>query len=135
MKYLKSKNAIVQSKAETSLASLIQQRIRWAAKTSAYKNTFGKFVGLLVLIMNALIVVTLFLSVFGLFNWLYFAGILVLKLLIDYLLLSKSAKLFNQASLLNSYFFSGLLYPFFSVFIAFKALFSTYKWKGRSFKK
>ena len=135
VKYLKSNKAIVHSKAETSLSALIQQRIRWAAKASTYKNTFGKFVGILVLLMNALIVVTLFLSVFGLFNWLYFVGVLILKLSIDYLLLSKSAKFFNQASLLNSYFFSGLLYPFFSVFVAFKAMFSKYKWKGRSFKK
>lgn len=135
VKYLKSNKAIVQSKAETSLSALIQQRIRWAAKASAYNNTFGKFVGLMVLLMNALIVVTLFLSVFGLFNWLYFVGVLILKLSIDYLLLSKSAKFFNQTSLLNSYFFSGLLHPFFSVFVAFKAMFSKYKWKGRSFKK
>lgn len=135
VKYLKSKNAIVYSKAESSLSGLIQQRIRWAAKTSNYKSTFGKFVGLLILLMNALIVIVLFLSVFGIFNWLYFIGFLVLKLFMDYLLLSKSAKLFNQTNLLNNYFFSGLLYPFFSVFVAFKAMFSKYKWKGRSFKK
>jgi len=135
VKYLKSKNAIVYSKAESSLSGLIQQRIRWAAKTSNYKSTFGKFVGLLILLMNALIVIVLFLSVFGIFNWLYFIGFLVLKLFMDYLLLSKSAKLFNQTNLLSNYFFSGLLYPFFSVFVAFKAMFSKYKWKGRSFKK
>jgi len=135
VKYLKSKNSIVYSKAENSLSNLIQQRIRWAAKTSNYKNTFGKFVGSLVLLMNALIVITLFLSVFGLFNWVYFVGFLILKLSVDYVLIAKSAKFFSQTSLLSSYFFSGLLYPFFSVFIAFKAMFSKYKWKGRSFKK
>lgn len=135
VKYLKSKKAIVHSKAETSLSALIQQRIRWAAKTSAYKNTFGKFVGLLVLLMNVLIVITLFLSVFGLFNWLYFVSLLILKLSVDYVLLAKSAKFFNQTNLLSSYFFSSLLYPFFTVFVAFKAMFSKYKWKGRSFKK
>jgi len=135
VKYLKSKNAIVYSKAENSLTNLIQQRIRWAAKASAYNNTFGKFVGLLVLLMNALIVTTLFLSFFGLFNWFYFIGVLILKLSIDYLLVFNSAKFFNQTNLLNNYFFSSLLYPFFSVFVAFKSMFSKYKWKGRSFKK
>lgn len=135
VKHLKSKNAIVHSKAENSLSSLIQQRIRWAAKTSSYKNTFGKFVGLLVLVMNALIVLTLFLSILDLFNWLYFIGILAVKLSVDYLLLFKSANFFNQRSILNTYFFSSLIYPFFTVFVAYKAMFSKYKWKGRSFKK
>jgi len=135
VKYLKSKKAVVYSKTETSLSALIQQRIRWAAKTSTYKNTFGKFVGLVVLMMNLLIVATLFLSVFGLFDWLYFIVFLISKQLIDYLLLSKSAKLFNQTQALNLYFFSSLIYPFFTVFVAFKAMFSKYKWKGRSFKK
>jgi cellulose synthase/poly-beta-1,6-N-acetylglucosamine synthase-like glycosyltransferase len=135
VKHLKSTSAIVYTKAESSLSNLIQQRIRWAAKTTAYKNDFGKFVGITVLFMNALIVITLFLSVFGLFNWLYFVSVLVIKLSIDFLLLSKSAKFFSQTNLLNNYFFSGLLYPFFTVFIAFKAVFSKYKWKGRSFKK
>ncbi|WP_239021916.1 glycosyltransferase family 2 protein [Pontimicrobium aquaticum] len=135
VKYMKSKNAIVFTKVETSLSDLIQQRIRWASKTSTYKNAFGKFVGLLVLLVNALIVITLFLSVFGLFYWLYFVAVLILKLSVDYILLYKSVNFFNQKHLLNNYFFSGLLYPFFVVFIAFKAMFSTYKWKDRSFKK
>ncbi|WP_347924001.1 glycosyltransferase [Pontimicrobium sp. SW4] len=135
VKYLKSTNAIIFTKAETSLSALIQQRIRWTAKTSTYKNTFGKFVGILVLTMNSLVVTTLFLSIFGLFSWLYFTIFLTSKLAMDYLLLSKSTRFFNQTNLLNNYFFSGLLYPFFTVFVAFKAMFSKYKWKGRSFKK
>lgn len=133
--YLKSEKAIVYTDAEASLSALIQQRIRWAAKSSAYSNTFGKLVGLLVLLMNVLIVATLILSVLGLFKWLYFVTILALKLAVDYLLLYKSAKFFNQSKALNVYFFSGLIYPFFSVFVIYKALFFNYKWKGRSFKK
>ncbi|MBT8259919.1 MAG: glycosyltransferase, partial [Bacteroidia bacterium] len=42
--YLKSYNAVVSTKPETSLKALIQQRVRWAAKSSNYTNWFGKLV-------------------------------------------------------------------------------------------
>ena len=42
--FLKSKKSIVSTKPEPTLNKLIQQRIRWASKTSATNNWFGKLV-------------------------------------------------------------------------------------------
>lgn len=133
--YLKSRAAIVETNPEASFSKLIQQRIRWAAKTSSYSNFFAKVVGLIVLIMNAIIVCSLLLTIFGLIVWWHFIIILLLKQLIDYSLISRSAKFFNRTKALNAYFFSSLLYPFVSVYIAIKSVFSNYQWKGRTFKK
>ena len=135
VKYLKSKEAIVTTRPQPSLHGLIQQRVRWAAKGSAYNNLFGKGVGLLILLMNAAVLAAFFLSFIGVFNVLYSIGLLILKLGVDYLLLYRSADFFNQLQSLRYYIFSAVFYPFFSTFVATYAMFNGYKWKGRYFKK
>ncbi len=133
--YLKSEQATVTTKPQPTIKHLISQRIRWAAKTSAYNNWFGKLAGLIVLLMNALIIASLLLSIIGVFNvkiWFY---ILFIKFNIDLLLIYKSVVFFNRKDVLKSYLFGFLLYPFFSVYIAFISFFIDYKWKGRRFKK
>ncbi|PKQ43754.1 glycosyltransferase family 2 protein [Confluentibacter flavum] len=133
--YLKCDNAIVTTKPQESWKELLMQRIRWAAKTSAYNNGFGKLTGLIVLSMNALIVTALLLSLINMFNAKTLLYILVIKLYLDFLLIYKTASFFNQRSVLKSYLAGFLVYPFFSVFIAFLSIFNGYTWKGRTFKK
>ena len=66
--YLKCEKAIVTTQSQTTWSHLTSQRIRWAAKTSAYNNWFGKLTGLIVLLMNALIIIGLILTLIGLLN-------------------------------------------------------------------
>jgi biofilm PGA synthesis N-glycosyltransferase PgaC len=133
--YLKSEHAIVFTKAQPTWDSLFSQRVRWAAKTSAYNNWFGKITGLIVLLMNALIISLGLLTVFGAFNLKAFIYLVIIKFNIDFFLIYKSALFFNQKSVLRSFIVGFLFYPFFSVYITFVSVFSNYKWKGRTFKK
>ncbi len=133
--YLKCEQAIVTTEPQTSWTHLISQRLRWAAKTSAYNNWFGKLTGIIVLIMNALIITTILLTLIENFNFKILLYIFFIKLNIDFYLIYKSATFFNQKDILRWFIFGFILYPFFSVYIAFTSLFSNYKWKGRSFKK
>ncbi|MFD0990179.1 glycosyltransferase [Mariniflexile jejuense] len=133
--YLKCELAIVLTKAQPSLKTLISQRIRWAAKTSHYNNWFGKFTGLIVLLKNALIITLLLLTIIGSYNLKVFLYVLIIKFNIDFFLIYKSAVFFNKKGALRSYIVGFLVYPFFSVYVAFISLFSSYKWKGRTFKK
>ena len=133
--YLKSKDALVYSQPELSFTSLIHQRMRWAGKTSAYRNTFAKGIALSIFMMNFIIVLGYFLAVFGLFQWTVLISILLIKLIVDVLLIRKSAKLFEQLNYLKYYPLSAIFYPFFSVFIVFLSLVTKYNWKGRRFKK
>src|SRR5690606_17033911 len=59
--FLKCLEAIVFTQPQPDITSLISQRIRWAAKTPAYKSAFAKITGLLVLLMNLLLVISTFL--------------------------------------------------------------------------
>ncbi|MDO5987461.1 glycosyltransferase [Flavivirga amylovorans] len=133
--YLKCDKAIVKTQSQPSWNDLISQRIRWAAKTSAYNNWFGKFTGLIVLLMNALVIATLLLTILHVFNFKIWIYILMIKFSIDFLLIYKSAHFFNQKPVLRHFVFGFIMYPFFSFYIAFISLFRTYKWKGRTFKQ
>ncbi|MEM5539145.1 glycosyltransferase [Olleya sp. AS48] len=133
--YLKNNQAIVTTKPQSNLKNLTSQRVRWASKTSNYKNNFAKTVGLLVLLMNASLVIGLLLVTLGLFALKPFAYLFFIKVAIDFILIYKACQLFNKEELLKHYLWSCFIYPFFSVYIAFISMFTTYKWKNRTFKK
>lgn len=135
VQFLKDTQAVVITKSENSWKKLIAQRIRWAAKTSTYNNWFGKFTGIIVLLMNFLVLLSLVLSVFGLLKANMVFYMVFVKFNIDTFLIYKTATFFNQKEVLRSFLLSFLLYPFFSVYVAFLSLFTGYKWKDRSYKK
>lgn len=133
--YLKCELATVFTKTQPTWNALLSQRVRWAAKTSAYNNWLGKFTGLVVLLMNALIIALLTLTIIDAFNLKVFIYLVIIKFNIDFFIIYKSALFFNQKGVLKSFIISFIYYPFFSVYVAFISMFSSYKWKGRVFKK
>ena len=133
--FLKSEHSIVQTKPQNNWSDLVAQRKRWAAKTSSYNSVFGKLTGVLVLLMNAVIICAILFTLIGELSPKILAYILVIKSSVDFLLLFKTSRFFNQEKHLASFVFSSLLYPFFNVYIACVSLFTSYKWKGRAFKK
>lgn len=135
VKYLKSKEVIVKTNTEKIFSDMVNQRIRWATKTTSYKNFFGKFVGLSVLLMNILILTLLLLTVFNVIAWPFLAIALFSKILIDFLLLVPAALFFEQQYSLRNYFLSSFFYPFYNTFIGILSLTKTYEWKGRKFSK
>ena len=135
VRYLKCEHAIVTTQPESTWKNLKHQRMRWAAKTSAYKNWFGKFVGIIIFLMNGGLMVFGLMTLIGIIKWKVFFYILIIKFAIDTLLLFKTALFFNQKESLKSYPLSFFLYPLFSVYIVFISVFKTYKWKGRPYTK
>lgn len=133
--YLKSKDAIVITKAQPNAENLIAQRVRWASKASAYQNSFGKITGLVVILMNMMIVSLVVLSITNLISYKILMYVLLIKFYIDLLLIYKSVEFFEQKDILKTYIPSFFLYPVFSVYVAFLSMFSDYKWKTRTYKK
>ncbi|MFT4780437.1 MAG: biofilm PGA synthesis N-glycosyltransferase PgaC [Psychroserpens sp.] len=133
--YIKSKDIVVSTNPESNFKSLKSQRVRWASKTSNYNNGFSKLTALVVLFMNALLVCLPLLCFSGIISVKVFLYTCVIKFLIDFLLIFKTARFFDQGQFLSSYFLSCLLYPFFSVYVAFISIFKGYKWKGRGYGK
>lgn len=130
--FLKSKEAIVSTFPVKSWNSLINQRVRWASKTSSFKDYKVKLIGLLVFLINLLVI----------YNFFYFNNLLfiflpiILKIGIDLCLFLPTINFYHhKKTFYKWYLFCGFFYPFFSVYIVFKALSSNYNWKGRNFKK
>ena len=133
--YLKSRKAVVTTNPTSSIHNLVQQRMRWASKTSRYKNWFAKMVGVFVLLGNVVCIAFIPFVLFNIVNVRIAIALFAIKFCIDFLILFKTARFFKQETLLLSYIFSSLIYPFFSVYIAFKSTLKSYEWKGRTFRK
>lgn len=133
--FLKSKLALVTTFPVKSWKKLINQRMRWAAKSSSYKLIFGKFVGLLVLLMNLSSIASLLFLFWSQENSFIFIFIIISKITIDFLLIKNISTFYIESKKIKNYLFASILYPFFSVFIFFKTLFGKYYWKERMFKR
>ena len=133
--YLKSNDVVVITYPAKHISQLIQQRLRWASKTSRNPNWFSKAIGSLVFLGNLVCIALPILFVLHLTEGRTAAALLVIKLAIDFLLLFKTARFFKQEIVLLSYISCCVLYPFLSVYIVLLALFKPYQWKGRVFKK
>lgn len=133
VKYLKSIDAIVQTEPQKTIKEFINQRIRWASKTTAYENNSGKLVGIIVLSMN----LWLFLSFLFLFlKWISLAEILlfwILKIGIDYSLILALPQFYQTRISVKKYLIFSFIYPFYTVIVGFLSLKKGYVWKGRRF--
>ncbi|WP_158839233.1 glycosyltransferase family 2 protein [Polaribacter sp. L3A8] len=131
VRYLKSPNAIVTTFPVKSWTDLMNQRTRWAAKTSSFSSLRVKLIGLLVLFTNCFVIYYL---LTGSVKMMFVP--LVLKMSIDLFLFLPTIQFFNhKSSFFKWYFLSSLLYPFFSILVILKSIFFKYGWKDRRFKK
>jgi poly-beta-1,6-N-acetyl-D-glucosamine synthase len=133
--FLKCEQAIVATSTQSSWKELIAQRIRWAAKTSSYNNWFAKLTGLMVFIMNSLVIISILFAFLSILKAKILFYILFIKFNIDVLLIYKAATFYNQKDILKHILFAFIVYPFFSVYVAFISLFKGFKWKERPYKK
>ncbi|MBT8318288.1 MAG: glycosyltransferase [Lutibacter sp.] len=133
--YIKSNEAIVSTNSESSWKLFLNQQIRWAAKSTAYKSIFSKIVGLVVFALNFMLVLLILSALFYSFYWNYLLIIYSVKLLIDFILIYKTATFLKNKNSLSYYSITSFIYPFFIVFTGILSLFKNYEWKGRSFNK
>jgi cellulose synthase/poly-beta-1,6-N-acetylglucosamine synthase-like glycosyltransferase len=133
--FIKSRAAVVSTLPKYSWKELVEQRKRWAAKTSSIGNGFGKAVGALVLLANLALIIGLGSAIGGLIHWKSLGILFLVKINVDFILIYKTALFFDKKEALRSFIASSLLYPFFVVLVSVLALNGSYHWKGRSFRK
>jgi len=133
--FLKSKDSIVITTAENDFISFLNQQIRWASKSTSYKSNFTKFVGLLVLTINLLLILLFFSAIFNPYLWKLFFMIFIQKLTIDFLLILKTSTYLNSTKSLKYIVITCILYPFFTVITGSLSLYKSYDWKDRKFRK
>ena len=133
--FLKSELAAVLTNYQKSLNQLVQQRIRWASKTSSYTSLFAKFTGMVVFLMNFFLILFMVLALLELVPFQFLMLVFLLKFNADFFLILKSARFMNRENLMRHFLWCSIAYPFFSVYVAVISLFKGYEWKGRRFRK
>ncbi len=134
IRYLKSKEAIVSTYPEPTLQKFLNQRIRWAGKSSAYSDKKIKLVLALVYLANVWLVATAAGALFFEISLFYFLILFLVKLIADLVFQFPVGKFFGQRKLV---WWLILLEPFHIIYIIIAGClgaFGSYSWKGRKVK-
>ncbi len=133
--FAKDENAIVRTKGTTSIKEFINQRKRWTAKSSDYKDTTTIYTSFLVLFTN-LSLIYLFANCFADIAALQIFGLFyITKFIVDLLLLYPALQFFNRTDLVKWIFPFEFFYSFYIVLIVILSFTQSFNWKGRVHKK
>ncbi len=125
--YLKSNNAVIYTQSETTLKSFFKQRIRWASKSSSYKDFDTILVSLIVFFTNFLLILAAFASISEIIKPTNFLLLFLVKFTADTILLLSSGLYFKQKEILFYIPFLSIIHPFYIVFTGIAGLFSKNK--------
>ena len=133
--FAKDENAIVIAEGAQSLQAFINQRKRWTAKSSGYKDFASIYVSYLLLFVNLAIV---FLFAMQFFSQQYFEPFIlfiIAKFIVDLFLLYPVLRFFKRTDLIKWIFPFELFYSFYIVLIVILSFTKSFEWKGRIHKK
>jgi cellulose synthase/poly-beta-1,6-N-acetylglucosamine synthase-like glycosyltransferase len=129
--FCKARDAIVYTHAKSTLGEFIQQRKRWASKSTKYKNKTIVFIGVLVWMFNLIIVL---ISILGFFNpifWYLCLGIIGIKIIAELSFQITLCRFAKRIKLLRHLPLLTILHIFYMLFIGIAGNSGKYYWKGR----
>ncbi len=130
VQFLKKKEAIITTPAPENFKAWINQRLRWASKAKHYSINAMSLTALVIFAFNFLIFLIFPLIQESSYLLLWAASI-ALKTIVDYGILSKSAKFFSKQSLVKYILLFEIVYPIYIVGISLGSLSFSGNWKGR----
>lgn len=129
--FCKSRDAIVYTHAKSSLQEFIQQRKRWASKSTKYKNKAIVVIGVSVWIFNFMIFLS---SILGFFNpYFWYLGLIsiCIKAFAEMTILIPLCSFANRIKLLWYVPILTVLHMFYIMYIGIAGNSGKYNWKGR----
>lgn len=135
VRFLKSEEAIISTKPQTSWLSVINQRIRWASKTSKQKNTISLLLGSLVFLVNISILALPLLMIFQPANLIFYTLLIGFKIITDFIFVRQVARFFSIKISFWRFPLQTFVYAGIVLIVVLGSLRGNYSWKGRSFKK
>lgn len=129
--FCKARGAMVYTHAKSSLGEFIQQRKRWASKSTKYKNKAVVFIGVLVWLFNFIIVLTSFLGFFNSFYWYLSLAIIIIKIIAELSFQVTLCRFANRSKLLRLLPLLTIVHIFYMLYIGVAGNSGKYNWKGR----
>ena len=131
--FLKIPQATVFTHAKSTWTTFVQQRVRWASKSTVYPEHRVTFDLAMAFFFCCNIVLSLCLIPF--IGYSLFLIQLLLKSIIDFYFLNIMARYFNRSDLMRSFFSAQLLHILYIVVVGTKSnITKEYEWKGRRVK-
>jgi poly-beta-1,6-N-acetyl-D-glucosamine synthase len=131
IRFIKSTDAIVETKPTTSFISFFNQRKRWASKSRGYKDVPTIIIALIIFLTNFSILSCFVLSFFSATFLLLFLISFFMKFIADFPVLFGICSFLKKEKLMYLYIPVQLLYPIYIVLTAIAGLSGKYKWKDR----
>ncbi len=132
--YLKARGAVVLTHSVSEIDEFINQRVRWAAKSSKYGSDYLKFISVLVGLANISLIILFFLAIFGV-SLSKILPIISLKIFVNFWMIKITSSFLDNKRKLYYYPIVSILYPFYIIGISILSQFSSFEWKGRIHKK
>jgi poly-beta-1,6-N-acetyl-D-glucosamine synthase len=131
IRFLKNRKAIVKTRPANSLKDFLRQRVRWSAKSTAYRDAFTIFTGGVVAAINILMVLLLPGLLFEPALIKPLAILWVAKLAVDFPLVAGVAGSMGKTKLLWLYILLQIIYPLYVTLTLLLAVLTPTKWKDR----
>ncbi|WP_410006926.1 glycosyltransferase family 2 protein [Aequorivita nionensis] len=133
--FLKTPDVIVSTKPQPSWRNVINQRIRWASKTSKQKNTTSILLGILVFLVNFSVLIIPAFMVFDFENILFYTSLFFFKIITDYLVVRQTALFFDEKIAFWKFLWQPFVYSFIVLAVVLGSFGGNYSWKGRTYEK
>ena len=135
VRFLKSQDTIVETKAHTSCRSFYNQRKRWASKWKHYSNWQTTALAVFVFFANVVVPLSFCFWIFDFISVKSLVLVLSLKFLAEFIFLSLVISFLRKKSLIWMIPFVQIVYPLYVVFFGLVAQKQgEYVWKGRKLK-
>lgn len=132
--FAKDPRSLVSTLAPSNWKGLKQQRIRWASKWKKGKRATTVFTALLVLTVQMAYLSTIIIGLKAK-HYEVLSAVVLLKFIVEAVFVSKTAKDIGASQPHSGLFaLSFIIYPFYAIYIALLANFSSFEWKGRLYK-
>ncbi len=120
--WLESPEAIVETKSAPDLKAFLDQRKRWASKSTAYRDGFSILLGIVTFVTNLSVAALAFAS---LFNTEFLKGFLLafmIKSIPDFVILQNTTGRYNRKELMWWFLPCQVVYPFYVITVAITGL-------------
>ncbi len=134
IRFLKSRQAFVRTKAQKTLPDFLVQRGRWASKNKHFQPAISA-VALLVFLTNLILLLYGVLALAGQIAFKYYLIFWVAKMLIDFPLVAGILKFAKKWRLSVFFIPLAIVYPLYIVSSAIYGMFGKFTWKGRVYTK
>jgi len=132
--FLKNTDAVVYTHAKETLGEFIQQRKRWASKSTRYKEKSVIILGVSVWMFNLSIIINAILSIFFSATLSFLLFQLIAKLLLELIFLNNMMAFFKRKALLWWLPILNAFHIIYIVYIGIVGNSGKYNWKGRMVK-